>query len=299
MVLEPIFERDFATHSYGFRPARGCKDALRRVDELLKDGAVLVVDADLKSFFDTIPHDRLLAQVSQKVTDGKIMRLLQQFLRQGVLDGLTAWTPEEGTPQGAVISPLLSNIYLDPLDQLMAREGFEMVRYADDFVVLCRSKAQAARALEVIEDWTARAGLVLHPAKTRIVDARTQSFEFLGYRFEGGRRWPRDKSLGKLKDAIRAKTSRLAGDSLRTIIDDLNPALRGWFGYFKHSHRRAFTDLDGWIRRRLRSLLRRRRGARGTARGDDHQRWPNAFFAEHGLFSLQCAHALACQSTRG
>jgi len=299
MVLEPIFERDFAAHSYGFRPGRGCKDALRRVDELLKDGAVIVVDVDLKSFFDTIPHDRLLAEVGRKVTDGKIMKLLQQFLQQGVLDGLAAWTPEEGTPQGAVISPLLSNIYLDPLDHVMAGEGFEMVRYADDFVVLCRTEAQAARALAMVEDWTARAGLTLHPAKTRIVDARTQSFEFLGYRFDRGRRWPRDKSLGKLKDAIRAKTGRTAGSSLRSIIDDLNPALRGWFGYFKHSHRRTLCDLDSWIRRRLRSLLRQRRGRRGIARGDDHQRWPNAFFAEHGLFSLQRAHALACQSPRG
>ena len=299
MVLEPIFERDFAVHSYGFRPGRGCKDALRRVDELLKDGSVFVVDADLKSFFDTIPHDRLLAEVGRKVTDGKIMELLGRFLRQGVLDGLAAWTPEEGTPQGAVISPLLSNIYLDPLDHLVAGNGFEMVRYADDFVVLCRSEAQAARALAVIKEWTARAGLTLHPTKTRIVDARTQSFEFLGYRFANGRRWPRDKSLGKLKDAIRAKTRRTAGTSLCSIIAALNPTLRGWFAYFKHSHSRALRDLDGWTRGRLRSLLRGRRGARGIARGEDHHRWPNAFFAEQGLFSLQRAHALACQPSRG
>lgn len=299
MVLEPIFERDFAAHSYGFRPGRGCKDALRRVDELLGDGAVFVVDADLKSYFDTIPHDRLLALVGQKVTDGKIMKLLEQFLRQGILDGLDAWTPDEGTPQGAVISPLLSNIYLDPLDHLMAQQGFEMVRYADDFVVLCRSQAQAARALAVIADWTATAGLVLHPDKTRSIDARTESFDFLGYRFEGGRRWPRDKSLGKFKDAIRATTRRTAGRSLRAIIDDLNPMLRGWFVYFQHSYRTTFVDLDGWLRRRLRSLLRHHRGMRGIARGADHQRWTTNFFAEHGLFSLQRARALACQSPRG
>ena len=299
MVLEPIFEQDFATHSYGFRPGRGCKDALRRVDELLRDGAVFVVDVDLKSFFDTIPHDRLLAEVGRKVTDGKLLKLLRQFLQQGVLDGLQAWTPDEGTPQGAVISPLLSNIYLDPLDQTMAAQGFEMVRYADDFVVLCRNEAQAARALSVVEDWTASAGLVLHPDKTRIVDARTQSFDFLGYRFANGRHWPRDKSLDKVKATIRDKTRRTAGDSLRSIIDDLNPVLRGWFAYYKHSHRRALCDLDGWIRGRLRSLLRRRRGLHGVARGDDHVRWPIAFFVEHGLFSLQRAHALAGQSPRG
>ncbi len=299
MVLEPIFERDFAAQSYGFRPGRGCKDALRRVDELRKDGYVFIVDADLKSYFDTIPHARLLAQVGQKVSDGKIMRLLEQFLQQGILDGLQAWTPEEGTPQGAVISPLLSNIYLDPLDQTMARQGFEMVRYADDFVVLCRGEAQAARALAVIAEWTAQAGLILHPDKTHLIDARTQSFDFLGYRFANGRRWPRDKSLTKLRDTVRAKTRRTAGQSLRTIVDDLNPRLRGWFAYFRHSYRTTFPDLDGWIRSRLRSLLRRRRGGRGIARGDDHHRWTTAFFAEHGLFGLQRAHALACQSPRG
>jgi len=299
LVLEPIFERDFASHSYGFRPGRGCKDALRRVDELLKGGAVFVVDVDLKSFFDTIPHDRLLAEVGRKVTDGRIMKLLQQFLRQGVLDGLAAWTPEEGTPQGAVISPLLSNIYLDPLDHAMAAEGYEMVRYADDFVVLCHTEAQAAQALAAVAAWTARAGLTLHPDKTCLIDARTQSFEFLGYRFANGRRWPREKSLTKLRDSVRAKTRRTAGQSLRSIIEGLNPVLRGWFAYFRNSYRTTFRALDGWIRGRLRSLLRRRRGGRAIARGDDHHRWPNAYFAEHGLFSLQRAHALAAQSPRG
>jgi RNA-directed DNA polymerase len=299
LVLEPIFERDFAMHSYGFRPGRGCKDALRRVDDLLKDGVVFVVDADLKSYFDTIPHERLLAEVGGKVSDGKIMKLLEQFLRQGVLDGLAAWTPDEGTPQGAVISPLLSNIYLDPLDHLMAVEGFEMVRYADDFVVLCRSEAQAARALAAIAAWTAQAGLVLHPDKTRLIDARTQSFDFLGYRFANGRHWPRNKSLAKLRDSVRAKTRRTAGQSLRAIIEGLNPVLRGWFAYFLNSYRTTFSALDGWIRGRLRSVLRYQRGGRGIARGDDHHRWTNAFFAEHGLFSLQRAHAVAGRSPCG
>ncbi len=260
---------------------------------------IFELDADLKSFFDTIPHDRLLAEVGHKVSDGKIMKLLQQFLRQGVLDGLAVWTPEEGTPQGAVISPLLSNIYLDPLDHLLAAEGFEMVRYADDFVVLCRSEAQAAQALAAIAAWTAQAGLTLHPDKTQLIDARTQSFDFLGYRFANGRRWPRDKSLTKLRDSVRAKTRRTAGQSLRSIIEGLNPVLRGWFAYFLNSYRTTFSALDGWIRGRLRSLLRHHRGGRGIARGDDHHRWSNVFFAEHGLFSLQRAHALACQPPCG
>ena len=296
-VLEPIYERDFATHSYGFRPGKGCKDALRRVDELLKGGYTHVVDADLKSYFDTIPHDRLLALVAKKVSDGKVLNLIDAFLHQGVLDGLDEWTPEQGTPQGAVISPLLSNIYLDPLDHLMAESGFAMVRYADDFVILCRSAEEAARALAAVQQWTASAGLTLHPTKTRVIDAGTEGFDFLGYRFEGGTRRPRPKSLDKLKDTVRAMTPRTSGHSLFTIIRRLNPTLRGWFGYFQHSHQWTFPALDKWIRMRLRSLLRRRLGLKGHGRGADHQRWPNAFFADRGLYSLTRAHELARQSS--
>ena len=297
MVLEPIFERDFAEHSYGFRPGRGCKDALRRVDQLLKEGYQYIGDADLKSYFDTIPHDRLLTRVGQKVSDGRVLSLIAQFLEQGVLDGLREWTPEEGTPQGACLSPLLSNIYLDELDHLMAQRGFEMVRYADDFVILCRSPEDAAEALAVVQQWTAEADLKLHPDKTKIVDAKTEAFDFLGYRFQRGRRFPRPKSMQKLKDAIRAKTKRTSGESLTKIINDLTPRLRGWFEYFKHSYRLTFSRLDGWIRMRLRSLLRKRLGKKGRGRGSDHHRWPNKFFAEHGLYSLKTAHELVCQSS--
>jgi RNA-directed DNA polymerase len=296
MALEPIFEKDFAQHSYGFRPGRGCKDALRRVDELLKAGYVHIVDADLKSYFDTIPHDRLLAEVGRKVTDGRLLRLLGGFLEQRIMDDAGAWTPEEGTPQGAVVSPLLSNIYLDPLDRLMAGQGFAMVRYADDFVVLCRSPQEANAALAAVQLWTAQAGLTLHPTKTRLVDARSAGFDFLGYRFEGGRRRPRGKSLKKFKDTIRAKTRRTAGHSLSVIIADINRTLRGWFEYFKHSHRAAFPPLDGWIRRRLRNILRKRHGRKGITSGLDNLRWPNAYFAKQGLFSLREAHAQARQS---
>jgi RNA-directed DNA polymerase len=300
MVLEPIFERDFAAQSYGFRPGRGCKDGLRRVDELLRAGHVHVVDADLKSYFDTIPKDRLLAMVAGKVADGRILSLVQAFLEQSVLEGGQSWTPETGTPQGAVISPLLSNLYLDPLDHLMAAQGMQMVRYADDFVVLCRTPEDAAAALAVVQAWTAQAGLTLHPVKTRLVDARTEGFDFLGYHFRAGRRWPRRKSLTKFKDTVRAKTGRTIGCSLERVIADLNPTLRGWFEYFKHSHRWTFRMLDGWIRRRLRSLLRKQTKRQGIAQtnGADQTRWPNAFFDGHGLFRLQHAHAAACQSSR-
>ena len=297
-VIEPIFERDFAEHSYGFRPGRGCKDALRRVDELLKAGFVHVVDADLKGYFDSIPHDRLVTRLQDKIADGSVLSLIVQFLKAKILDGLEQWTPTTGAPQGAVLSPLLSNIYLDPLDHLVARSGFAMVRYADDFVILCRTPEEASRALELVRAWVSENGLTLHPTKTKVVDARIEGFDFLGYHFRGVKHWPRAKSVGKLKDTIRAKTKRTNGESLRTIIGSLNWTLRGWFAYFQHHRGWRFALLDGWIRGRLRSILRKRSKRRGRGRGLDHQRWPNAFFAEQGLFSLAEAHVLARQSSR-
>lgn len=296
-ALEPIFERDFAPHSYGFRPKRGCKDALRRVQTLLDAGYRHVVDADLQSYFDSIPHGPLLARVREKVADGRVLALLEGFLTQHVMDGLQTWAPEDGTPQGAVISPLLANIYLDPLDHELAAAGYELVRYADDLVILCRTAADADAALAHLTRWTTAAGLRLHPTKTRVVHAADPGgFDFLGYHFERGYRWPRTKSLRKLKDRLRRKTRRTNGTSLPVIIDDLNRTMVGWFGYFKHSHRTTFGPLDTWVRMRLRSILRKRRGRRGRGRGADHQRWPNAFFAAQGLFSLTAAHALARQS---
>lgn len=298
-VIEPIFERDFAEQSYGFRPGRGCKDALRRVDQLLKAGYTHVVDVDLKSYFDTIPHDRLMSRLKTKIADGRVLSLIEAFLKAGIMDGLREWTPDAGAPQGAVLSPLLSNIYLDPLDQLLAREGFELVRYADDFVILCRSRADAERALATVQTWTAENGLTLHPTKTRLVDSQAESFTFLGYDFRGVKHWPRKKSLAKLKDSLRAKTPRKSGESLPCIVTKVNRTLRGWFAYFKHSsYRNVFRDLDCWLRGRLRSILRKRRGGKGRGRGTDHQRWPNRYFAELGLFSLVTARAEVGQSSR-
>jgi RNA-directed DNA polymerase len=297
-VIEPIFERDFAEQSYGFRPGRGCKDALRRVDELLKAGYVHVVDADLKGYFDTIPHDPLMARLKEKVADGPVLSLIESFLKANILDGLEEWTPATGAPQGAVLSPLLSNIYLDPLDHLMARSGFEMVRYADDFVILCRTPEEASRALEMVQSWVSENGLTLHPTKTKVITARSVGFDFLGYHFEAGSRRPREKSLDKFKETIRTKTRRTNGDSLAKVIESLNRTLRGWFEYFKHSYRWIFPRLDGMIRRRLRSMLRHREHRRSFGGGFNHMRWPNAFFAEQGLFSLEMAHALARQSSR-
>lgn len=297
-VIEPIFERDFAEQSFGFRPGRGCRDALRRVSQLLEQGHVHVVDADLKSYFDTIPHDRLMARMEEKISDGRVLRLIADFLKASILDDAKRWIPEEGAPQGAVLSPLLSNIYLDPLDRLLAGHGIEMVRYADDFVILCKTAAEAARALELVRQWVADNGLTLHPDKTRIVDSRTDRFDFLGYSFRGQDHWPRKKSIQKLRDSIRQKTPRTTGRSLQCTIIDVNQTLRGWFGYFKHSsYKTVLREQDTWVRMRLRSMLRHCTKRPGRARGGDMQRWPNAFFVEHGLFSLVTARATAVQSS--
>ncbi len=291
-VLEPIFETEFAEHSYGFRPGRGARDALRRVEGLLKAGHDWVVDADLKSYFDTIPHDGLMALVKERVADGRVLALVESFLRAGVMEEAKGWQPtEEGTPQGGVISPLLANLYLNPLDQQMERAGWAMVRYADDFVILCRSQAEAQTALQAVRQWVNEAGLTLHPEKTRVVNAEApDGFDFLGYHFERGMRWPRPKSMGKLKERLRAKTTRLDGRSLKAIVADVNRSLRGWYGYYRHSKANTFDYVDGYVRRRLRSLLQWRRDGRGYGKGAAHQRWPNEWFARRGLLSLAAEH---------
>lgn len=300
-VIEPIFERTFAEHSYGFRPGRGAHDALGRVARLLAQGQVWVVDADLKGYFDSIPQDKLMKLVAEHLADGALLRLMEKFLKQGVMETGKGWSPTEaGTPQGAVLSPLLANIYLNPLDHQMAQKGWEMVRYADDFVILCPSQEQAEQALAEVRQWVEQAGLVLHPTKTRIVDAsQAGGFDFLGYHFERGHRWPRQKSLEKFKEAIRQKTKRLRPDSMERIIEDVNRTTRGWGAYFKDSVANVFPPLDCWIRRRLRTIQRRRRKGKGRGRGRDHQRWTNAYFAELGLISLALLRAKAANPSTG
>jgi RNA-directed DNA polymerase len=241
-VLEPIFERDFAEQSYGFRPGRGCREAVQRVEELLREGRAWCVDVDFKSYFDTIPHERLIELVRQRIVDGKVLALLEQSLKAGVLEELKAWQPTEwGTPQGAVISPILANLYLNPLDHQMAQRGWEMVRYADDLVVLCRSKEEAQQVLDALRQWSEQAGLTVHPTKTRIVNVPSEGFDFLG-----------------------------------------------WHGSFRESYRTGLSGPDGWLRRRLRAMLRKRerRPSYGLSQADSRQ-WPNRWFAERGLFSLE------------
>jgi RNA-directed DNA polymerase len=306
-VIEPIFERTFAERSYGFRPERDCKAALREVERLLRAGYRHIVEADWKSYFDTIPWGRLLGRVGEQIADGRVMKLVEAFLQQGVMEaGRLEAAKGQGTPQGGVISPLLANIDLNPLDHLLEAQGYILIRYADDLVILCRSREEAQAAMNTLSAWTTEAGLTLHPEKTRLVDMNRpeEGFDFLGYHFAHTRtgkldRWPRPKSIRKVRDSIRAITRRCNGQSLPQIIQRTNRITRGWFEYFKHSNRWTFPPLDGWIRQRLRTILRHRRHHKGRACGPDHQRWPNAFFAEQGLFSLVQAHATALQSPGG
>jgi RNA-directed DNA polymerase len=247
-----------------------------------------VVDADIKGCFDNIPHQQPMDRVSDKTSDSRVLGLIEKMLKQGVMETMRGWAPaEQGAPQGAVISPLLANIHLNPLDHQMAAQGKEMIRHADDFVILCKTQAEAGEALAQVRAWMNKAGLTLHPEKTRIVDATQRGgFEFLGRHFERGTKWPREKSQKKLKDSIRERTRRHNGHSLKTIITRVNQVVRGWGNYFQGGVSTASPRMDGWMRMRLRSILRVRAKRHGRGRGLDHNRHPIDCFTERGLTSL-------------
>lgn len=287
-VIEPIFEREFAEHAYGFRIGRSAQMAIQRVEELMEQGYSWVVDADLKGYFDSIPQDRLMEAVRSRIADGRLLGLIEAYLRQGVMESGKGWTPtEKGTPQGAVLSPLLANLYLNPLDHRMAQEGYRMTRYADDFIIQCSSREEAEEALAEVREWVEKAGLSLHPTKTRIVNATVAGgFDFLGWHFERGLKWPRKKSLDRFRETIRKETLRTSGQSLACIHSRLNRRFRGWINYFGGGVRNVYEALDGWTRGRLRSILRKRDKRKGRGRGRDHNRYTNAYFAERGLISL-------------
>jgi RNA-directed DNA polymerase len=297
-VIEPILDHQFHERSFGFRHERGAHDALRIVEQKLQDGYVYVVDADLKGYFDTIPKDRLLTLIKEHISDSRMLQLIKLFLDQSILEELHEWTPIAGVPQGAVLSPVLSNLYLNPLDHKVAGEGFEMVRYADDFVVLCRSRIEAEAALQMITEWVEAAGLTLHPTKTKIVDSRSESFAFLGYSFRGAKIYPRRESLAKMKARIKELTPRKRPGSMMSIAKELNRVLIGWFGYFRHCRWTIYKDLDAKIRSRLRRLLLKRH-RKNPERLHRQKRWPNAYFAKAGLYSLREAHFRFDQSVAG
>ena len=297
-VIEPILDHQFHERSFGFRHGRGAHDALRIVEQKIEEGFVYVVDADLKGYFDTIPKDRLLDLVKTHISDSRMLKLIQLFLDQDILEELHQWNPIAGVPQGAVLSPVLSNLYLNPLDHQMADEGFEMVRYADDFVVLCRTAAEAQAALAMITAWMESAGLTLHPTKTKIVDSRTKSFAFLGYSFRGDKIYPRRESLAKMKARLIELTPRMRTGSMKVIAAELNPILRGWFTYFRHCRWTIYKDLDSHLRARLRRLLLKRH-RKNPERKTRNERWPNDYFTKQGLYSLREAHFRFDESLRG
>lgn len=312
--LEPIFEAQFNDHSYGFRPGRSAQDALRHVARCLRAGYTWVIDADLKAYFDTIDHDLLMDLIRRDVTDGGILDLIRQMLGAGVIEadkGIIRHqsATELGTPQGGVISPLLANIYLNELDHQINDEAETvMIRYADDFMIFCRTEAQALRVLKQVQQWTQRRRLTLHPEKTRVVDMSVEGarVEFLGFSFvrriDRRTRRPRfvrtirEKSVKSFRSRLRPLTKRTNGWKLSTIIGEINPIIRGFGAYFRSAVANEHVKLDKWIRMRLRSILRKRHKRRGRGRGRDHNRWPNAFFAEHGLVSLMSVHERWVQS---
>jgi group II intron reverse transcriptase/maturase len=314
-IIEPIFEAKFLDCSFGFRPNRSAHMALEKIRRDLWDGYVYVIDADLKSYFDTIPHDKLMSLIREEIVDGSVIGLLESFLQAGIMEGGSFHLNEKGTPQGGVISPLLANIYLHLLDELMIERGHRITRYADDFVICCKSQKGAERVLKSVTRFLEqKLGLTVHPEKTKIVNNMEESFVFLGYEFKQGY-WvqPSEKSLKKFKSKIKEITKRNQTVNIEKLIKEkLNPYLRGWGNYFGHWHTKTlFTKFDQWIRRRLRSVqlrswrkirklhreLRRRKWKgelprvrmyawRSSMSTPVHVALPNEWFKEIGLVSL-------------
>ncbi|KEF35844.1 Retron-type reverse transcriptase [Schinkia azotoformans MEV2011] len=314
-ILEPIFEAKFLDCSFGFRPNRSAHLALEKIRKDLMDGYVYVIDADLKSYFDTIPHEKLISLVREEVVDGSVIKLLKSFLQAGIMEGGSFHLNEKGTPQGGVISPLLANIYLHPLDELMTERGHRITRYADDFVICCKSQKGAERVLKSVTKFLEQElGLIVHPEKTKIVDNLKESFVFLGHEFKKGY-WvnPSDKALMKFKSNVKDITRRNRTVNIERLVKDkLNPYLRGWGNYFGHWHvKKLFLKFDSWIRRRLRAVqlrswrkirklhreLRRRKWEgelpqlrmfawRSSSSPPVHYALPNEWFREIGLVFL-------------
>ena len=288
-AIEPIFENEFLDTSYGFRPKKGAKGAIAEVSKLIEEGYIWVVDADLQAYFDTIPHDKLMDKISLHISDGRIIQLIEKWLKQTIMEECRNWIPTEGTPQGGVISPLLANIYLHDLDKTIQATKYKMIRYADDFVILTKTKEEAEEALRLVQEWTTAHGLTLHPDKTTLGNCMVEGegFDFLGYRFEAGTRWIKRKSIQRFRDRIREKTSRVCGHAIEYVIKEINPILRGWANYFKDVTKYTLGTFDSFVRRRLRALISRQNKKRSFGAGWNNVRLPNKFFADRGLVNME------------
>jgi group II intron reverse transcriptase/maturase len=287
-ILEPIFEPLFHEHSYGFRPQRNTHQAIARVQKAVSEGKEWIVDVDIRKYFDTVNHELLLDAVNEEISDGSVLQLLRMFLESGVMENGVRMETEEGTPQGGVISPLLANIYLNRFDWEMGQAGYDVVRYADDFVVMCANEEEARQAYEAVKNIIeVKLQLQLHPEKTRIVQHREGSFDFVGFMVHRQYLWPRTKSLDKFKGRVKILTRRQQPKNVQEVIHDLNYAVRGFGNYFRGADVKGlFEELDGWIRMRIRCFMEKKKAVK-----HQNSRITNNLLASIGLVSLSTIKA--------